>query len=116
METLTDPTLATDPRWADPFAAPPTASETTPGTGELAILGPNPVRGSATLTVRLPAPADVRLDVFSVTGRRIATLVNGRHAGKVSARWDASGLPAGVYLARLTADGAVTTRTFTVIR
>ena len=65
---------------------------------------PNPFRTRATIRYALPGAADVRLDVFDVTGRRVATLVDGpRRAGWHEAAFDGTGLPAGLYLYRLQA-------------
>ena len=58
----------------------------------------------------------MRLDVYSVTGRHVATLLDGPESGEVVARWDASGVAAGVYVVRLQAGAAVATRTLTVVR
>ena len=117
LETLTDPTLASDARWSDPFAGGATATApAAPAATELVLVGPNPVRGTTTLRVRLAAPTDVRLDVYSVTGRHVATLLDGPQSGEVTARWDASGVAAGVYVVRLQAGAAVATRTLTVVR
>jgi hypothetical protein len=56
----------------------------------------------------LPASGTVRLDLISMRGERIATMVGGEvlSAGMHSAEIDRSGLPAGTYFCRLTVDGA----------
>jgi flagellar hook assembly protein FlgD len=54
----------------------------------------------------------VRLDVFSVTGQKVATLVNGElAAGQHSAEWNGRNLngesaPSGIYYVHLVAPGA----------
>ncbi|HMB70272.1 MAG TPA: S8 family serine peptidase, partial [bacterium] len=56
----------------------------------LAAPSPNPFRGNAT-TVKfdLPAPTDVRVSVYDLAGRRVATLTEGTQpAGRHSIRWD----------------------------
>ena len=69
---------------------------------------PNPVAGAATVAYDLVAPASVRLTLVDVLGRELAILDNGaRGAGPHRAEVDASGLPAGVYVARLAIDGRV---------
>lgn len=63
---------------------------------------PNPFVGQAWLEFSLPAPARVRLEVFDGLGRRVARLVDSYlAAGAHTAPFDATGLPAGVYLYRL---------------
>ena len=79
---------------------------------------PNPFRASTTLEVRLAAAADVRVAVYDVLGRQVATLADGpRSAGTARLAWDASGLPAGLYVARLEVDGQPAgTRTMHLVR
>ncbi len=81
---------------------------------------PNPSRGMVDLAYSLRSPSAVRLTVHDLTGRSLATVVNGdQAAGDHSQRWktmDRNGrpLPAGVYFARLAASGEVATRLFVV--
>ncbi len=74
---------------------------------------PNPARERLTVRYRLPARADVRLEVFDVAGRRVAVLARGtQQAGAHEIRWDggARGTAAGVYFVRLQAAGSVRVR------
>lgn len=70
-------------------------------------IAPNPTRGEATIRFAIPAAAPVELELFSVDGRRVATVERGwLSAGDHSAAWDgrdAAGrsVAAGVYFARL---------------
>lgn len=70
---------------------------------------PNPFNPAVVLSYRLEAAAVVRLEVYDLSGHRLATLVNGRQdGGDHQATWnglDSSGraLPSGVYLAGLRA-------------
>ncbi len=116
LGTLTDETLATDPRWSDPFAVSTAAADPAPAPAEFSLAGPNPVRSATAFRVRLQPPADVRLEVFAVTGRHVATLLDGTQSGEITVQWDASGVAAGTYLARLQVDGATLTQTLTVVR
>ena len=79
---------------------------------------PSPLGTRGTVAFTLAAAADVRVEVFDVTGRRLAVLVEGAlGAGRHEAALHASALPSGVYLLRLTADGAqALTRRLTVVR
>ena len=67
---------------------------------------PHPVRTAATFRFDLPSQVHVDLDVYDLSGRRMATIVKGvRSAGSHEVRWDAQTIPDGVYFYRLTAGG-----------
>lgn len=72
----------------------------------------NPVREFARLDYTLPQAGSMTLEVLDVSGRRVATLVDGlQPAGPGSATLDSRGLGAGVYFARLqSARGSLSTR------
>ena len=73
---------------------------------------PNPFNPSTVIPYQLTTTAQVRLDVFNALGQRMATLVEDeQRAGAYQARWNATdetgqAVAAGVYLYRLTVDGA----------
>jgi len=70
-----------------------------------ALRGANPIRGSATFVFNLPRPSPVALEIFDVTGRRVARLVDGvTEPGVHEVHWTSPGT-AGVYFARLRAMG-----------
>jgi hypothetical protein len=78
---------------------------------------PNPFTTAATLAFAVPAPGDVRLEVFDVLGRRVAVLVDERlPAGAYEAALEAAGLPSGVYVARLAAAGRTAATKLTLTR
>jgi hypothetical protein len=84
---------------------------------DVVVAQPNPLASQAQLSFTLEAAADVRLAVYDVRGREVAVLVDGRlEMGTHEARFDASGLPSGVYVYRLQAGGAVETGRLTVAR
>lgn len=60
-----------------------------PTTVALQPARPNPMHDATLLAFELPTPADVRLELFGVDGRRVATLV-ARHfaAGRHQVNWD----------------------------
>ncbi|NBC15796.1 MAG: T9SS type A sorting domain-containing protein [Bacteroidetes bacterium] len=63
-----------------------------------------------TIRYALPEPTRVRLAVYDLLGREVATLADGlKPAGRHEAIFEASGLPSGVYLYRLEAAGRVLT-------
>lgn len=85
-------------------------------------LGPNPTSRGAALRLSLPAPADVRLDLFDLTGRRLRALDGGiRPAGVSEIRWDgldATGnlASAGVVFYRASVGGRVFSGRLIVLR
>jgi len=83
-------------------------SEEQPGeTPRIAVLHqnyPNPFNPVTVIEFQLPETRDVTLEIFDITGRRLAVLVDDlRHAGQHRVNFDASGLASGVYFYRLTA-------------
>jgi hypothetical protein len=86
--------------------------EATNGTSaRLALRSQNPLRAGGALQVSLPKKAHARLEIFGVTGRRIAVLHDGiLEAGRHAFAWQAHGpdgvpLASGLYFARVEADG-----------
>ncbi|HEX7344630.1 MAG TPA: T9SS type A sorting domain-containing protein, partial [bacterium] len=65
---------------------------------------PNPFNPTTTICFTLPEAGKVKLAVFNLQGRPVATLVDGfREAGEYQNTFDANTLTSGVYLARLQA-------------
>ena len=78
---------------------------------------PNPFNPATVIGYTLRQGEHVRLDVFDVTGRRVATLVDAvQPAGVHAVRFDAAQLASGVYLYRLHAGPTVLTRRMTLLR
>ena len=97
----------------------PVASEETTQAGTFALHSayPNPFAATTTLGFSLPTAGHVRLTVYDVLGRRVATLVDGvRQSGEQTVRFDASNLGSGTYIYRLEAGGTQLTERFTVVR
>ncbi|HET7498825.1 MAG TPA: hypothetical protein VFM00_11035, partial [Candidatus Eisenbacteria bacterium] len=103
-----------------------TAVEENPATPappfSLAAPAPNPVRDEAAFRFGLPLAARVRLDLFDIRGRRVATALDAQlPAGRHEAVWrrtDARGrrVASGVYVARLEALGEVRIRKLVLVR
>jgi hypothetical protein len=68
---------------------------------------PNPFNPSTQIQFDLPHASVVTLTVYNLLGQEIATLVDHRsmEAGYQTVRFDASRMPSGVYLYRISADG-----------
>lgn len=63
---------------------------------------PNPFNPSTAVSFQLSAVSFVKLGIYDELGREIATLVNEvRPAGEHIVGWNATGLPSGVYICRL---------------
>jgi len=72
---------------------------------------PNPFNSSTELKYSLSKYRYVKLEIYDISGRRIATLVDeDQQAGYKSVRWDASSFSSGIYFYRLKAGGFVQTR------
>jgi len=65
---------------------------------------PNPASRLSYVGFQLSESGHVKLDVFDMSGRKIATLVNGHRAkDNHIVTWNTSGVPNGMYFCRLTA-------------
>ena len=79
------------------------------GPCRLALVGPNPSRGGTLLSYAVARGSQVRIEVFSVLGQRVRTLVNrevgpGEYTARFALREEgARDLGPGVYLVRMTA-------------
>ena len=86
---------------------------------EFALHGnyPNPFNASTTIRFDLPLTADVKLDVFDVLGRRVATLADDVYsAGQHNILWNTAGVSSGVYFYRLRAGGFEAMRKMVLLR
>ena len=71
---------------------------------ELAQNYPNPFNPTTNFTFAIPAFGHVDLEIYSIIGQKIATLVSGDFAaGVYTWRWSPTGLSSGVYVCRLRA-------------
>ena len=118
LHTLTDESLATDIRWSDPFAIENATEAPTPSlAARLDAPFPNPARGAVTFRYTLQQPGHASLAVYDVAGRRVALLAEGfQPADAQTVRWNAEGLAAGIYVARLTTPGGTRTQRVTVVQ
>ncbi|MCG2591128.1 T9SS type A sorting domain-containing protein, partial [Rhodohalobacter sulfatireducens] len=75
---------------------------------------PNPFNPTTVISYQLPVSSEVRLEVYDMLGRNVATLVDGQvSAGRHTVNFDARNLSSGVYLYRLQAGSQIMTRKLT---
>jgi hypothetical protein len=78
---------------------------------------PNPFTQRTTLEYTLPEAVPVRLQVYDILGRRVATLADERQtAGFHTVTWTPRGLASGVYILRMQAGDQRFTRKLTLVR
>jgi hypothetical protein len=78
---------------------------------------PNPFNPSTHITYQVPLSGHVRLEVFDVLGREVATLVDEiREPGEFSVTFDGSPHSSGVYFSRLAAGGFTQTRKLLLLK
>ena len=71
---------------------------------------PNPFNPTTTIEFSLPSSGFTTLKIFNLLGEEVASLVEGPvSAGRHTAQWNASTIPSGIYLYKLTANNFVET-------
>ena len=92
-------------------------SSITPSVYDLKQNYPNPFNPSTTIEYAVPQKSYVKLSVFNLLGKEVATLVDGiKEKGVYRYYFDASNLPAGVYFYKLEAEQSVITRKMILIK
>jgi hypothetical protein len=72
---------------------------------------PNPFNPTTMIRFSLPRAGYITLKVYNMLGKEIASLIDKKlPAGNHQAKWDAGGLPSGLYFYRLQTDGFAQTR------
>ncbi|WP_020401750.1 T9SS type A sorting domain-containing protein [Gracilimonas tropica] len=79
---------------------------------------PNPFNPTTVISYQLNSNQLVHLEVFDVTGRKVAVLVDGKQksAGQHRVNFDGSGLSSGVYFYRLEAGGQTLTQKMLLVK
>jgi hypothetical protein len=105
----------------EPFLQAEASKTLTPSSAPSAFAlrgaAPNPFRSITELEYDVPETAPVKIAVYDLLGRQVATLLDRTEkAGTHRVQFDGSGLASGVYLVRLVADGAVHTQRISLVR
>ena len=78
---------------------------------------PNPFNPTTTLEFQIPNSGQVKLSVYDILGREVATLIDGRLSrGSHTATFDAQSLGSGIYIARLQSGNNVSFQKMTLIK
>jgi photosystem II stability/assembly factor-like uncharacterized protein len=78
---------------------------------------PNPITSAGLLRFSVATPGPVRITLHDMLGRELRVIADGRvEAGEHEARFDAAGLPGGVYHCRMNVAGTTISRAVVVAR
>ena len=78
---------------------------------------PNPFNPATTIRYEIKELTDVELKVFDILGREVMSLINEeKPAGRYEAKFDAKGLPSGIYFYRLRAGSFVETKKMVLMK
>lgn len=92
-------------------------TETVPATFALQQNYPNPFNPATVISYSIQKDSKVKLEVFDVLGRKIATLVNANQVpGKYNVEFDASKLSSGVYIYTLTSQNQISSKKMMLLK
>lgn len=78
---------------------------------------PNPFNPSTTISYTLNTTGEVKLQIFNLLGKEVATLINEvQPSGSQLVTWNASEIPSGIYIYRLTVGDEMLTKRMTLIK
>lgn len=78
---------------------------------------PNPFNPTTVISYQLSVNSDMKLSIFDVLGREVATLVNEKKpAGSYTVQWNAAGMPSGTYFYKIQAGKYTETKKLVLIK
>ena len=78
------------------------------------VLYPNPAREWLEIEYASAIPDKAKVEILSLTGLSLETIFEGFHSGKISLHHSLKGLPAGMYLCRLSGESGLLVKPFFV--
>jgi len=122
--TVTDDQAATDTDSTTAAITDPSAAGLPAVAAPIAIAGiyPNPFNPATTIRFVTGQAGRVGVDIFSVKGERVRSLLNGdRAAGEFMVRWDGTGdngqlVPSGAYFCRVSNGGVTDTQSLLLLK
>ncbi len=92
-------------------------NDLSPNSSGLSYNFPNPFKNLTTINYKVPQLANVSLNVYNASGKQISSLYSGLQSeGNYNLKFDASGLPDGVYYYRLKVGSQSETKRLVVLR
>jgi len=78
---------------------------------------PNPFNPSTMIKYNLPEQSSVKIEIFNMLGQSVGILINTeKDAGFYETTWKANGLPSGVYLISIRAEGITSKKNFVQVK
>ena len=95
-----------------------TADEDEAGEADLSVTAaPNPISGAGAVSFGLAEPGAATVELYDALGRRVALVAQGTYGrGRHDVGLSVSGLPAGLYVVRVLAEGTARTARLMVVR
>ncbi|MDA1027706.1 MAG: DUF1501 domain-containing protein [Bacteroidetes bacterium] len=94
-----------------------TEPKTQPTSVRLLTTYPNPFQTRTTIDFELDQPQVIRIEVFDVVGKLVASVLNGPlSSGRHQLPFEAGSLPSGTYFLRMTTNAGVQTKSLSLVR
>jgi hypothetical protein len=101
----------------DPVSSTPSRGPAAPEAFALSQNYPNPFNPSTDISYTVPKASQVRIEVFDLLGRNVATLLDGVvQPGEHRVRFDGKGLATGMYIYRLSVPGQVFSKKMLLVK
>jgi hypothetical protein len=110
-------TQACESGWVYSFDGIASANRQTPDHFTLEQNRPNPFNPVTEIAFNLPEGSMVRLEIFNITGQRVAVLADGYYdAGRYSVTWNASRQTSGIYFYRISTDNFIESKKMILLK